>query len=115
MNRRWADDDSGLLRRYLEEISKYAPIPAEREKELRPLDKLLKKMELRHGIATPIALWPMIETPLGVLNAQAIAAHPRVSALVAGVNDLSKGLKLRLEGNRQPLHHALQQIGRAHV
>ena len=34
MNRRRADDDSGLLRRYLEEISKYPPLPAEREKEL---------------------------------------------------------------------------------
>ena len=34
MNRRRTDDDSGLLRRYLEEISKYQPIPAEREKEL---------------------------------------------------------------------------------
>lgn len=34
MNRRQNVDDSGLLRRYLEEISKYQPIPAEREKEL---------------------------------------------------------------------------------
>lgn len=34
MNRRRGDDDSGLLRRYLEEISKYPPLPAEREKEL---------------------------------------------------------------------------------
>ena len=34
MNRRRSDDDSGLLRRYLEEISKYPPLPAEREKEL---------------------------------------------------------------------------------
>jgi len=34
VNRRRTDDDSGLLRRYLEEISKYQPVPAEREKEL---------------------------------------------------------------------------------
>jgi len=34
VNRRQTVDDSGLLRRYLEEISKYQPIPAEREKEL---------------------------------------------------------------------------------
>ncbi len=34
MTYRRTDDDSGLLRRYLEEISKYQPIPAEREKEL---------------------------------------------------------------------------------
>jgi len=34
VNRRRNDDDSGLLRRYLEEISKYPPLPAEKEKEL---------------------------------------------------------------------------------
>jgi RNA polymerase primary sigma factor len=34
VNHRRTDDDSGLLRRYLEEISKYQPIPAEKEKEL---------------------------------------------------------------------------------
>jgi RNA polymerase primary sigma factor len=34
VNRRRSDDDSGLLRRYLEEISKYPPLPAEKEKEL---------------------------------------------------------------------------------
>ncbi len=34
LNQRRADDDSGLLRRYLQEISKYPPLSAEREKEL---------------------------------------------------------------------------------
>lgn len=34
MNQRRADEDSGLLRRYLQEISKYPPLSAEREKEL---------------------------------------------------------------------------------
>ncbi|MHB8800879.1 MAG: sigma-70 family RNA polymerase sigma factor [Thermoanaerobaculia bacterium] len=34
MNQRRADDDSGLLRRYLQEISKYPPLSADREKEL---------------------------------------------------------------------------------
>ncbi len=34
LNQRRTDDDSGLLRRYLLEISKYPPLSAEREKEL---------------------------------------------------------------------------------
>ncbi len=34
MNQRRADDEAGLLRRYLQEISKYPPLSAEREKEL---------------------------------------------------------------------------------
>ena len=34
MNQRRADDEAGLLRRYLQEIAKYPPLSAEREKEL---------------------------------------------------------------------------------
>lgn len=37
-------------------------------------------------------IWAMIETPLGVLNAAGIAAHPQVEALVLGTNDLAKEL-----------------------
>lgn len=82
----------------------------EREEELRPVIRMLEKLEQNYASPVPLTLWPMIETPLGVLNAYSIASHPRVTALVAGVNDLAKGLRLRMEGNRQPLHHALQQI-----
>ena len=42
---------------------------------------------------TPI--WAMIETPLGVLNAAAIAAHPAMAGFVLGTNDLAKDLNSR--------------------
>ncbi|MEJ6399007.1 HpcH/HpaI aldolase/citrate lyase family protein [Yoonia sp. 208BN28-4] len=34
-------------------------------------------------------IWAMMETPLGILNAAAIAAHPKVAGFVMGTNDLA--------------------------
>lgn len=40
-------------------------------------------------------IWAMMETPLGILNALEIAAHPRLDAFVMGTNDLAKDLNSR--------------------
>ncbi|MFT6118517.1 MAG: (3S)-malyl-CoA thioesterase [Yoonia sp.] len=50
-------------------------------------------------------IWAMIETPAGVLNAAAIAAHPRMAGFVLGTNDLAKDLNSR---SRAALMTALQ-------
>ncbi len=42
-----------------------------------------------------LPIWAMMETPLGVLNAQAIAAHPALAGFVMGTNDLAKDLGAR--------------------
>jgi len=40
-------------------------------------------------------IWAMIETPLGVLNVNAIAgAHPRLKVLIMGTSDLAKELRV---------------------
>ncbi|MDE0984328.1 MAG: CoA ester lyase [Yoonia sp.] len=49
--------------------------------------------------------WAMIETPMGVLNAASIAAHPRMAGFVLGTNDLAKDLNSR---SRVALMTALQ-------
>jgi citrate lyase subunit beta/citryl-CoA lyase len=55
-----------------------------------------------------LALWAMMETPLGVLNAKAIAAdaahsrHP-LAAFVMGTNDLAKETRAALGGDRLPM------------
>ncbi|MBF0214348.1 MAG: CoA ester lyase [Magnetococcales bacterium] len=54
------------------------------------------------------SLWAMIESPLGVLNALAIARHPRVSCLVMGTSDLSRTLGIPGDPQRIGLRHALQ-------
>lgn len=42
-----------------------------------------------------LPLWAMMETPLGMLNAAEIAAHPRLQGMVMGTNDLAKELNSR--------------------
>lgn len=53
-------------------------------------------------------IWAMMETPLGVLNAQEIAAAPRMAGFVLGTNDLAKELGARFRADRQPMLTALQ-------
>ncbi|MFQ1699293.1 HpcH/HpaI aldolase/citrate lyase family protein [Loktanella agnita] len=52
-----------------------------------------------------LPIWAMMETPQGILNAPAIAAHPRIAGFVLGTNDLAKDLNSR---NRAALMTSLQ-------
>lgn len=49
------------------------------------------------------ALWAMMETPLAMLNAGAIAVHPGLRGMVMGTNDLAKDLGARFRDDRLPL------------
>ena len=65
------------------------------------------------GAPAELALWAMIETPLGVLNCASIAAlatTTQLTALVAGSNDLAKDLRLPAGFQRDALHVALSTI-----
>lgn len=53
-------------------------------------------------------IWAMMETPLGILNAAEIAAHPRIAGFVLGTNDLAKDLNTRHRAGREPLLTSLQ-------
>jgi len=44
-----------------------------------------------------------METPRGMLNADAIAAHPMLTGMVMGTNDLAKELQTRFRADRVPL------------
>lgn len=59
-------------------------------------------------IGADMPIWVMMETPAGILDARAIAAHPRVAGLVAGTNDLVQDLGSRARPDRLPLMTALQ-------
>jgi (3S)-malyl-CoA thioesterase len=48
-------------------------------------------------------LWAMMESPLGMLNAAAIAAHPKLQGMVMGTNDLAKELQSRARADRLPM------------
>ncbi|HXZ02926.1 MAG TPA: CoA ester lyase [Stellaceae bacterium] len=56
------------------------------------------------GAPAHLALWCMMETPLGMLHAAAIAAaSPRVACLVMGTSDLAKDLHARHTRDRLPM------------
>jgi citrate lyase subunit beta / citryl-CoA lyase len=48
-------------------------------------------------------VWAMVETPTAIFDARAIAAHPRVSVLVMGTNDLARELRAPLAAGRRAL------------
>jgi citrate lyase subunit beta / citryl-CoA lyase len=50
-----------------------------------------------------LTIWPMIETPAAIFNVREIAAHPRVSVLIMGTNDLAKELRAPIVPGRHPL------------
>ena len=55
------------------------------------------------GGSGDIKIWPMIETPTAVFDVRSIAAHPRVSVLVMGTNDIAKELRSPIVPGRHPL------------
>jgi citrate lyase subunit beta/citryl-CoA lyase len=83
-------------------------------------DSVAKAAALLQASGAPpsLALWLMIETPRGVLAADALAgAHPSVAGLVAGTSDLTRELHARHVPGREPLLYALSAIvlaARAH-
>jgi citrate lyase subunit beta/citryl-CoA lyase len=56
---------------------------------------LLPKVEAAPTAPLGKPLWCMVETPLGVLRAEAIAAAPSVECLVMGTSDLTSDLRAR--------------------
>jgi citrate lyase subunit beta/citryl-CoA lyase len=56
------------------------------------------------GAPARLAIWCMLETPRGILDAAAIAgADARIAALVMGTSDLTKELRARHTPDRAPL------------
>ena len=60
------------------------------------------------GAPDMLAIWCMMETPLGMLHAEAIAgASPRLGGLIMGTSDLAKDLNAAHTRDRLPLLTAL--------
>lgn len=66
------------------------------------LDEISRQMDAARAPST-MTIWAMIETPTAIFDCRAIAAHPRVSVLVMGTNDLARELRAALLPGRHPL------------
>ena len=55
------------------------------------------------AVAGDKPLWARMETAVGMLNAAAIAAHPRLEGMVMGTNDLGRELNSRFRADRLPM------------
>jgi (3S)-malyl-CoA thioesterase len=70
---------------------------------------LLPKVSSAHdvdalaAITGDMPIWAMMETAQGMLNAAQIAAHPLLTGMVMGTNDLAKELQTRFRPDRLPL------------
>lgn len=74
------------------------------------VDDVSRRMA-RAGAPEDMAIWCMIETARGVLNADAIAgAHSRVGALLIGGADLTKDLRALHTPDRLPLLTSIQLV-----
>lgn len=54
----------------------------------------------RQGAPMDLPLWIMAETPRGILDMDAIAAHPRLHCIVMGTSDLTRDLRARHTAER---------------
>ncbi len=59
------------------------------------------------AIVPDTPLWAMLETAAGMLNAAAIAGHPRLQGMVMGTNDLARELGSRHRPDRLPMQTGL--------
>jgi citrate lyase subunit beta/citryl-CoA lyase len=74
--------------------------------DVKTLDEVSRHLDAA-GAPKEILIWAMIETPTAILDARAIAAHPRVAVLVMGTNDLAKELRAAQIPGRAPLYSHL--------
>jgi citrate lyase subunit beta/citryl-CoA lyase len=98
----WAADDLAAAARW--------PLDAVLLPKVESADTVQAALRMLDAAGAPatLALWCMVETPLGVLHAEAIAASsPRVAALVMGTADLAKDLRAGVSRGREPMLTAL--------
>jgi len=104
----WGSADLQAVRNYIETTRGGTKVAAVVLPKVESAEHVVKCISML-GERAPV--WSMIETPLGVLNANNIAsAHPQMRCLVAGSSDLTKDLHALHTSDRLPLLFSLSQI-----
>lgn len=90
----WGEDDARAFARTFSRYAHALLVPKVEGPE--DLDRVA-------ALVPDAPLWAMMETPKGMLNASAIAGHPRLQGMVVGTNDLAKELNSRYRPDRLPM------------
>lgn len=98
MDSEWGEDDARACA---------GPLAGKAEAVLIPKVNSAADLDVVAGIIPDTPLWAMMETPLAMLNAAEIAAHPRLAGMVMGTNDLAKELNSRFRADRLPMQAGL--------
>lgn len=70
--------------------------------------RIAERILVANGAPETLAIWCMMETPFGILHAEAIAGStPRMGALVMGTSDLAKDTHARHTAERLPMMASL--------
>jgi citrate lyase subunit beta / citryl-CoA lyase len=83
-------------------VSNAAAVVVPKVSSVAYLDEVSAQLD-QASAPTTMSVWAMIETPTAILDVRAIAAHPRVSVLVMGTNDLARELRVPLAAGRRAL------------
>ncbi|MCC5992339.1 MAG: CoA ester lyase [Rhodobacteraceae bacterium] len=102
LSSQWGRDDLEVIARARPEA-----ILLPKVDEAAHIEELARLLDARPETAET-RIWAMMESPLGVLNAPAIARAPRMAGFVMGTNDLAKDMGCRFRADRLPLMTALQ-------
>ncbi len=93
----WGADDLAAIA-----MSTAAAVVVPKVSSVAYLDDVAARLDAA-GAPGSMTVWAMVETPTAIFDARAIAAHPRVSVLVMGTNDLARELRLPLAAGRRAL------------
>ncbi len=80
-------------------VSNVAAVVVPKVSSVAYIDEVAERLA-EAGAPTSTSIWAMIETPTAIFDVRAIAAHPSVSVLVMGTNDLARELRAPLAAGR---------------
>lgn len=79
--------------------------------DIQDLDEMLSDLERRHGVTQPIAIFALIETPLGLCNALPIArASKRLQGLLLGAEDYTAAINAIRTKDGQEILYAREAL-----
>ena len=88
-------------------------LPKARIEDVKKLDSLLTKLELKKQLKKQIKILPIIELAISVLEVDVIASLPRVDGILLGAEDLSSDLEVERTKQGKEIEYARSRVAYA--